>query len=335
MMPAGLEGPRVRRCFWFGACSGMMAAVTLAVVRKSAIGGQEAVCHPNLSHLCDSNNHEILLVGVQHLDPDEVSKGLVRKAMKAMHPDVVMVEGTWVSGVTAMMVSGSWELHGAPPRPGLGDWTDIGDAAPVALPQPPRRKGWFGRQGPVESVPWPSRSLVPLKVGSWANHLRGSVGGAVAAAVEGAANQGVPLRFMGPQDGGIQGHIQVNAVAEQAARELLEEEVVKGIPMAQADMDTALRRAEAQVRKDISLWLADARNETARVQELLRGDKIPKKISDSVQSHMQELTSRMGTRIAEAMQGYRRGIVVLSADQLVLVERRLQQAGYNVVSQCV
>merc|ERR1719471_1408963 len=75
----------------------------------------EKVCHPNLSHLRHrEQGRELLLIGTLPLDISGASQALVSKSLKALKPEVVMVEGSLNSGVNAMIFSGKWEQHGTP-----------------------------------------------------------------------------------------------------------------------------------------------------------------------------------------------------------------------------
>lgn len=309
----------------------LLAALAAVCAGLVVTHGREAgkVCHPSLSHLAGADGREVLLIGTLSLDLDGASGSLVRSALGALMPDVVMIEGTWTAGVNAMLLSGKWELHGGPPAPGSFNWTDTGDAGPVELPRP-KRRGFLGAGPPPR---WPERSLVPVKVGNWAHHLRGSVGGDVAAAVTVAAASGVPVRFLGPQDGGFQGHVQVSLLAQQAAMELLEEEQQRGQQLAPADVDAALLRAESHVRDEAGKWLQDVRGETSRLTEHLR-DRVPAKVRRTLAERMDMRTRGMAESISKAMESRRRGAVVLAMDQLVAVEGRLKEAGYSYLSEC-
>lgn len=317
----------------------LMGAACAAVCTLHALGRGHpkagGLCHPNLVRLRDGEGREVLLIGTLALDLDGASGKLVQDSLKKLHPDVVMVEGTWTAGVNAMVLSQRWELNGMPPlRPGA-DWTDIGDAEPVELPQPPRKRGFLGfGKGPSGPMPrWPERSLIPVKVGHWAHHLRCRVGGDMAAAVAGAAAIGVPVHFLGPAEGGFQGHMQVTLLAQQASMELLEEEHQKGSPMADGDVNAALRRAESHVLEDSAKWLKNARSETTRLQDHLR-ERVPPQIRSEVTENMEARAAGTAERIGGAMKAHRKGAVVLAADQLVLVEGKMKQAGYTFVSDC-
>lgn len=320
-----------------------VASVALRAIywRRSRTKAEE-VCHPDLSHLRHrEDGREVLLIGTLPLDLDGASRRLVSSSLGALKPDVVMVEGTWTAGLNAMLFSGTWELHGiTPPRD--TNWTDIGDAAPVELVKPKAKRGWFGLGGggagthmPMPRLP--DRSLVPLKVRNWAHHLRGSVGSDIAAAVSSAAAAGVPVRFLGPADGGLQGHFLVSMLANQAAMELLQEEHQRGGQMPNTDVDAALVRAESHVREDAKRWLRDLRAEHGksmeRVEEHLRS-RVPSKIREAVTKQAEERLDGTASRISDAMKAFHKGAVVLAVDQLVGVEERLKQAGYSFVSDC-
>eukprot|EP00931_Biecheleriopsis_adriatica_P074454 TRINITY_DN48505_c0_g1_i1.p1 TRINITY_DN48505_c0_g1~~TRINITY_DN48505_c0_g1_i1.p1 ORF type:complete len:331 (-),score=71.30 TRINITY_DN48505_c0_g1_i1:91-1083(-) len=308
-------------------------AYTVAVRRRQPVQSGEAMCHPNLARLRGEDGQEVLLIGTLPLDLDGSSRQLVTDALAAQRPDVVMVEGTPGAGVNAMLMSGRWDFLGMR-KPNNTDWMDLGpDVAPVELPRPVQKKRGFLQLISGTSPQPPQRSLVPVKVGYWAYHLRGSVGGDVAIAVTTAAAKGVPLRFLGPSDGGFQGHVQVTLLAEQAARELLEEEHRKG-QMSSSDMNAALKRAESHMRQDAGKWLRDARGETARLMQHLK-EKMPEEVSSAVTAKLEERASRMAEIIKKTMEeDFRRGAVVLAVDQLVNVEGKLQQAGFSYVSQC-
>lgn len=309
----------------------VLASVGTLLASRRPQGTQaSSLCHPTFSHLSAEGGREVLLIGTLSLDLDGASGALVREALSAQQPDVVMVEGTLTAGVNAMLLSGRWEQHGAPPAPGRFNWTDTGDAMPVELPRQKRRGLLSWSAGPAR---WPDRSMVPVKVGYWAHHLRGSVGGDIAAAVTAAAASGVPVIFLGPRDGGFQGHVQVTLLAQQAATELLEEEQQRGAQMAPEDLNAALLRAEGHVRSEADKWLRDARSETSRLTEHLR-ERVPPKVRDAFAERLELRTQGLADRIAGTMEEHERGAVVLSVDQLVAVEGKLIDAGYTYVSNC-
>lgn len=293
-----------------------------------------AVCHPALSHLVDSEGREVLLVGSLPLDLRPSPAPLIEGALSALKPDVVMVEGTWAAGLNAMLSSGAWELHGVVP-PSRFNWTDLGDA-PVELPRP-RSQAWprirFGR------LPAPTharRSIVPSAAQGWAHHLRGSVGRDVAAALIAASARGVPVHFLGPAEGGLQGHALVARLAQQASAELLEEESRRGTPLLSGEVETALLRAESRVREDAGRWLRDVRGEAARTSQRLaehfaaRGPQQGR----AVLGRLEDRNSELAAHILETMEAHRRSAVVLAIDQWTDIEQRLLQAGYSYVSQC-
>mmetsp|Transcript_83281 Transcript_83281/g.178526 ORF Transcript_83281/g.178526 Transcript_83281/m.178526 type:complete len:334 (+) Transcript_83281:62-1063(+) len=298
-------------------------------VQHKGVNRPGRICHPNLSHLRDSEDRELLLIGTLPLDLDGASGKLVHSALGALRPDVVMVEGTWMAGVNAMLVSGRWELHGMTP-PISTNWSDIGDMGPVELPRP-KKRGLLSFGG--QPARWPERSLVPVYVGQWALHLRGSVGGDIASAVMVAGSRGVPVKFLGPPDGGFQGHMQVALLAQQAATELLEEEGQRGSLMPSADVEAAIRRAEVHVREDTGKWLNDARGETSRLMEQLN-ERVPAKVKTEIENRLEERTAFTASRVASTMKAYRKGAAVFAIDQLVAVESKLLQAGYSYVSKC-
>jgi len=289
-------------------------------------------CHPNLSRLRDADGREIVLIGTLALDLDGISSDLVNNALERMQPEVVMVEGHPHAGVNAMVLTGRWEIHGAPPvGVKASNWSDIGDAEPVEIVvQKPQ--GWRSIfAGPPPR--WPDRSYVPLKVEKWSLWLRGSVGADVAAAATFAAANSVPLRFLGPHDGGQQGHIQVSLLAQRALSELLSEEHQRGQLLPQADVDAALHRAENHVRQDAAKWLEDVRSTTAKLNELVQ-QNVPNEQREAVIHRWEEKQQSMALHIQNAMDNYRRGAVVLNVDQLVGVEGYLIQAGFSYVSEC-
>mmetsp|Transcript_46179 Transcript_46179/g.100332 ORF Transcript_46179/g.100332 Transcript_46179/m.100332 type:complete len:335 (+) Transcript_46179:45-1049(+) len=293
---------------------------------------QSAVCHPNLSHLRDDAGREVLLIGTLQLDLEDTSGALVSDCVRTLVPDVVMVGGTWTAGVNAMILKGRWELHGMP-RPGSGNWSDTGDAKPVELPKITKsgKRSFFG--GPSQQQTWPTTSMVPVKVGHWANHLRSSVGGDVAAAVASAAAASVPVHFLGPAEGGYQGHMQVSLLAQQAATELLEEEHHRGENLPNADLDAALHRAESRVREDGIKWLRDARSETSRVSEVLL-ERAPPPVREKILQRIKELTGDTANHIVDTMKEYHKGAAVVPVDLLVGVETQLIKAGFSFVSHC-
>lgn len=295
------------------------------------VAATSKVCHPNLARLEDAEGREVLLIGSLPLDLDGASGRLVSGALQALKPDVVMVEGTWAAGVNAMFLAGRWELHGMPPLPASGaNWTDTEEVAPVDIPQP-KRKGIFrAYQGPMPNLP--ERSIVPVKVGRWAHHLRTSVGGEFVAALTSAANSGVHVVFLGPEDGGFQGHMQVTMLAQQAARELLEEESQNG-ELAVVDVDAALKRAEARILAEARRWLRDGRGETARLRSGI-SERAPPEVVKTIEKRIAERIGGAAERIHSNMREYRRAAVIISVDELVDVEAKLLEAGYTYVSDC-
>ncbi|CAJ1359116.1 unnamed protein product [Effrenium voratum] len=169
----------------------------------------------------------VLLIGTVPVDLEEESSHLVIDALRALRPEVVMLEGTPLAGVQAMVSSGRWEMRGMR-KPNDTDWMHLNpDIQPVeVIREPPKKRHFPFFSGPAAV---PERSLVPIKVSFWAYHLTSAVGGNIAAAVTTAASQGVPVRFLGPRDSGVlPGFLKVQQIAEQAAKELLEEERRKG-----------------------------------------------------------------------------------------------------------
>lgn len=335
-LPAAAGPDRQRRYFKAGALAALSIAVAAVVARRDDLKRllhkkELRTCHPDIIHL-QKNNQEVTLIGTLPLDLDGESTKLVKNVLQTQHPDLVMVEGTPHASVSALMMSGSWTMSGLRAPKDL-NWTDLHDASPVQIrvEGQPRKKGLLGLFSGSANPP-SQMSLVPVKVGYWAYHLRGSVGRDLATAVSTAAAQGMQVRFLGPDDGGFQGHLQVSMLASQAARELLEEEQQKG-QMSTEAMNEALRRAEVHVRQDSSKWLKDPRAETARLMDLLQ-TKVPPEIVAKITERLEERTSNLANGIIEAMEGWQHGTVILAVDQLVGVEEKLQEAGYRFVSQC-
>lgn len=289
-----------------------------------------SVTHPNLVFMKATDGREVLLIGTVPVDLDEESSKLVRDALNALRPEVVMLEGTPQAGVQAMISSGRWEMRGLR-KPNDTDWMNLDpELPPVEIEEAPKK--W--RFLPFLSGPGgaPERSIVPVKVSFWAYHLTSAVGGNIAAAVTAAANQGVPLRFLGPKDNGmLQGYAQVTAFAAQAENELLEEERRKGQLSVDA-MNSALQNAEKHIRKDGEKWLQDARGESNRLIEMIR-DKISDESAGNALRMMQELASFLADGVDKTMQDYHRGAVVVSVDKLPYVQDKLEQAGFLYLSQ--
>lgn len=316
------------------------ALASIYLRRRRTVAAARAVCHPSLSHLIDVNRREVLLIGALPLDLDAKGGPLVKGALSVLKPDVVMVEGTWAAGLNAMMFSGSWELHGVPP-PSAINWTGEGQAVTLLEAPPPRPSAWRRRLG-FEWLRMPRhlresrRSMVPLKVRSWSHRLRGAVGGDVAAALVAAASSGVPVHFLGPTDGGLQGHALVARLAEQASRELLEEEGRRGEQLQSADLDSALLRAESRVRADAGRWQRDVRTEAARTSKrvdehlAMHAPELRAALSEQLELRNAELTAH----IVETMEEHRKSAVIVSIDQWTDIEERLLQVGYSFVSQC-
>lgn len=323
--------------------AGLLAAgvVGLSIVgvrtqlRRHAAAGQgepsRSVCHPNLSRLANADGREVLLIGTLPLDLDGSCTELVRGALGSLRPEVVMVEGSHFAGVTAMYVSGQWELHGAPLRPGTGNWSDIGDAAPVEIREE-RPRSWRSLFG-APSSRLVMRSIVPLKVDRWAYHLHGTVGGDIAAAVTAAASSGVPMRFLGPPEGGFHGHQQVMLFARQALYELLEEERKRGKQMQGPEVDAALQRAEKHLRENFEKWRRNPRDQSAKAVDDL-SKNLPPDVRNQVLEGMTKRVDETAARISSTMEGYHRAAVVIPVDVLFDVEERLLKAGYSLVSNC-
>merc|ERR1712224_571670 len=132
-------------------------------------------------------------------------------------------------------------------------------------------------------------------------------------------------------DGGIQGHVQVQLLAQRAARELLEDEIQSG-ELLGPDVDAALRRAEGRLRDDASKWLRDARGETKRMSTQIQ--QLPAKVKNELAERLEARTGGLAARIASTKEEYKRAAVVISVDQLVGVESKLLEAGYKYVSDC-
>eukprot|EP00929_Paragymnodinium_shiwhaense_P020981 TRINITY_DN13811_c0_g1_i1.p1 TRINITY_DN13811_c0_g1~~TRINITY_DN13811_c0_g1_i1.p1 ORF type:complete len:347 (+),score=86.31 TRINITY_DN13811_c0_g1_i1:55-1095(+) len=316
------------------------SAAAVAIVRLSDSGaavkdaiGRPTVQHPNLSRLRREDGAEVLLIGTLPLDLDGQSKSLVSGALEALQPDVVMVEGSPMAGVSALVLSGQWQMHGMPP-PNFTERANIGDAAPVAIQVVQQKRGFLGLGGAPEVPRLPSESIVPVKVGTWAHHLMSAVGGDVAQAVSSAASYGVPVLWLGPQEGSFQGHMQVAMLAEQAVKELLEEEGQMGGQMPTADVDAALLSAESRIRFDSAKWLLDARGMTARMTSTM-GDRVPPEVREELAQRLRHRAFEAAMRINSAMREYSKGAVVISVDQLVGVEDMLLRNGFRYVSDFV
>lgn len=324
----------MRRACGASLVAAVVVGVAVSIYNRRAGSKVQMVCHPNLSHLVTDDGRHLLLVGTLSVDLDGTSGDLVSRALGSMRPDVVMVEGTWASGLNAMFFSGTWEIYGAV-QPKSFNWTDTGNMEPMELPRP-KPKGWF-HFGGGPPPRFPERSMVPVKVRSWAHHLRGFVGSDIAAAVTAAAVSGVPVRFLGPDDGGLQGLFLVWKLAQQATMELLEEEQKQGEQMPNADVDAALLRAELHIREDARTWLRDARAESLRTNQRwseFLANHVPARAREAYAEQLEARIAGTASRIAASMEAYQRGAAILAIEQLVNVEDRLLQAGYHYLSQC-
>ncbi|OLQ14528.1 hypothetical protein AK812_SmicGene1306 [Symbiodinium microadriaticum] len=120
----------------------------------------------------------------------------------------------------------------------------------------------------------------------------------------------------------------VNAIAQQAASELLEEERKKG-QLSSEDMNVALQRAEKHVREVFDKWAHDGRAECNRLLETL------KKEGPEIYSQQEERATRLAQAVLRTMEDYRRGAVVLTTiEQYIIVQKQLEEAGFVFVSQC-
>eukprot|EP00913_Durusdinium_trenchii_P012136 g11398.t2 len=136
------------------------------------------VSHPNLVFMRARDGREVLLIGTVPVDLDEESSRLVRDALNALQPEVVMLEGTPLAGVQAMMSSGRWEMQGLQ-KPNDTDWMHM-DPEPVEIREAPKKRRFLPFLSGPPAVP--ERSKVPMKVSFWAYHLTSAVGGNIAAA---------------------------------------------------------------------------------------------------------------------------------------------------------
>mmetsp|Transcript_33418 Transcript_33418/g.76983 ORF Transcript_33418/g.76983 Transcript_33418/m.76983 type:complete len:332 (-) Transcript_33418:44-1039(-) len=301
-----------------------MATYTYVVKYRETKSGSE-VCHPNLARLRAADGREVLLIGSLCVDLDEESSQLVTSAINAQGPDVVMLEGSPTAVSQAMLTTGHWEMLGLR-RPNDTDWMHLDPSIrPVELSAPVKKRRFLQFfSGP----PAPERSLVPIKVQYWAYHLLGSVGGNMAAAVAASSRLQVPLRFLGPPDGGQQGYAQVFMIAQQAAGELLEEERKKG-QLSSDDMNVALQRAEKHVREVFEKWARDGRAECNRLMASLKQD------ASEIFNQQEDRARFIAEAVLKTMQDYKRGAVVLTTiEQYLSVQEQLEQAGFAYVSSC-
>eukprot|EP00933_Yihiella_yeosuensis_P027253 TRINITY_DN2113_c1_g1_i8.p1 TRINITY_DN2113_c1_g1~~TRINITY_DN2113_c1_g1_i8.p1 ORF type:complete len:199 (+),score=37.53 TRINITY_DN2113_c1_g1_i8:462-1058(+) len=177
---AGQAGPpiyqlrlrRLAKMLFLGAAMGAGCFLVASRIRRHE-KKPSATCHPNLAHLRGKDGQEVLLIGTLPVDLDGKSGGLLQKALQVLRPDIIMVEGTPTAGVSAMLMAGSWDLPGLK-KPRDLDWTDIGDASAVEISQPEQKKRrWLNLISAPPTRPV-IKSIVPVKVGYWAYHLRGS-----------------------------------------------------------------------------------------------------------------------------------------------------------------
>eukprot|EP00928_Gymnodinium_smaydae_P075457 TRINITY_DN5848_c1_g1_i1.p1 TRINITY_DN5848_c1_g1~~TRINITY_DN5848_c1_g1_i1.p1 ORF type:complete len:351 (-),score=73.34 TRINITY_DN5848_c1_g1_i1:29-1081(-) len=306
-----------------------------SALRGAVESARKPLCHPSLSRLRSSDGRDVVLIGTLPLDLDGVYRDLVDQVLRALRPDMIVVEGTWKAGASSMLHSGKWKMEGT--QLTVDDWRDIGDALPVKLKRPQRR-GFFSFLKGIGQPPlWPDRSYVPLKVGNWAKHLRMSVGGDIASAVTAGAATGVPVHFLGPEGADLQGHVQVSVLAQQAARELLQQEASQGMRLPNSEIDAALLRAEARLRADAERWLRDARGETRRILSLLQDRGGPQDREDFAR-RLSERAAAAATNVLAALRSapdLRKAAIVLPVEHLAGVEEHLSKAGYAYVSDCV
>jgi len=300
--------------------------------RQHRSSSAASVQHPNLSRLRhEADGREVLLIGTLPLDLDGTSRCLVSDALAVLKPDVVMVEGTPMAGMSAMVLSGQWRLPGFSP-PNFTERANIGDAPAVTVVVEKKRRGFLGMFGGSEMQSrTPQQSIVPVKVNVWAHHLMSAVGGDVAEALGAAASSGVPVLWLGPDEGSFQGHMQVALLAEQAVRELLEEEAQIGVQMPSVDVDAALLSAENRIREDAARWLLDARGQTARMTRMM-ADRLPPQVRDQLDQKLRSRAFDAAKRIVTTMGDYSTGAVVISVDQLVSVEEMLLRNGFRYVA---
>lgn len=317
--------------------------VAFAVNLRRRFGASSKFCHPNLSQLHAESGSSLLLVATVPLDLAGSSERLVRDALRSWKPDVVVVEGGPAAGVNALLLSGRWEFDGqgqvTTRRPNSSS-ASIADGLLVRGPslvrrwpwqrRVPRRVGASLRSG---ALPATAGSEVPVQVGRWAQRLSRSVGGGTSAAASSAAAMGVPLRFLGAANSGFQGNVQVSSLAQQAARELLDQELQRGSQLPASDIVDALGRADVRVRQDASQWNRDVRGQTTRRSAQVSA-RSSRRVRDRVSRQLEERAAADAEGIVRAMRIYKRAAVIVTAELFAAVEDRLKNAGYEFVSGC-
>lgn len=322
--------PAVKRLLGSILVALLVAAGINSYLVKYGDSRNASITHPNLVFMRARDGREVLLIGTVPVDLDQESAHLVGDALNALQPEVVMIEGTPLAGMQAMMVSGRWEMRGIR-KPKDTDWMHLDPSIPpVEVTEAPKRRGLLSIfSGPAGVA---QKSLVPIKVSFWAYHLTSAVGGNIAAAVKAALNQGVPLRFLGPKDNGmLQGFMQVSQFANQAAGELLEEERRKGQLSGEA-MNSALQRAEMNIAQEQGKWLQNARGEANRLIEKIK-DQVSEDEAGKAFGMMEEIAGFLADGVSKTMQDYHRGALIVYVDKLSYVQDKLEQAGYAYISQ--
>mmetsp|Transcript_29127 Transcript_29127/g.67029 ORF Transcript_29127/g.67029 Transcript_29127/m.67029 type:complete len:342 (-) Transcript_29127:130-1155(-) len=303
-------------------------------------GGSRDVVHPNIARLRGQQGEEVVLVATVPLDLDGASERFVKLVLETVRPDVVLLEGPWQAGVTAMFRSGQWGREGVVHKRN-SNWTDIGDAPAVELKAVPhKRKGLF-RALRLGSTPVtePKHSYVPVKVQSWARHLSDHLGGHVAVALQAAARVGARVHFLGPDEVLLQSFFVVEILAKQALAELLEEEHRRRRQLPDSDIDIALMRAEARVREVHARWARDAKLEAKKERQKMKA-QADDQVLENVLKKLEERASRDVGLIKNALApsstpvraAPKKAVVIVSAVRLDSVEEAMLKDGYESVT---
>merc|ERR1712087_370696 len=101
--------------------------------------------------------------------------------------------------------------------------------------------------------------------------------------------------------------------------------------MPTADIDSALRRAEDVVKKELQSASRNLQQVTGRFMQEV-ANIGPAHVRDKIFKEIEEISEATTSHILSAMGSFRRGAAVLAMERMVDVEARLKKAGYSHIS---